>query len=103
MTKTVLTIHYRSSNVWPMNLIDYAISQGGYGTPSCPVMRRLAHQTGCALRTLYMIARGHKLPGARLCRRIELATAGAVRRESLRPDVFGPAPSPVKGEATHAA
>ena len=50
-----------------------------------------------------MIARGHKLPGARLCRRIELATAGAVRRESLRPDVFGPAPSPVKGEATHAA
>ena len=39
----------------------------------------------------------------RLCRRIELATAGAVRRESLRPDVFGPAPSPVKGEATHAA
>lgn len=103
MTKTVLTVHYLGGNVWAMNLIDYAISQGGYGTPSCPVMRRLAHQTGCALRTLYLIARGHKLPGARLCRRIELATAGAVRRESLRPDVFGPAPSSLKGEAPHAA
>lgn len=102
MTKTVLTWHYRSGNVCAMNLIDYAISQGGYGTPSCPVMRRLAHQTGCALRTLYLIARGHKLPGARLCRRIELATAGAVRRESLRPDVFGPAPSSPQGEVRHA-
>ncbi|WMJ70233.1 YdaS family helix-turn-helix protein [Stenotrophomonas sp. 24(2023)] len=77
-----------------MNLIDYAISQGGYGTPSCPVLRRVAGRTGCAPRTLYLIARGHKLPGARLCRRIELETAGAVAREELRPDVFGPAPSP---------
>ncbi|MCI1050038.1 helix-turn-helix domain-containing protein [Stenotrophomonas maltophilia] len=84
-----------------MNLIDFCTYQGGTGAPSCPVLRRMAARTGVAIRTLYMIARGHKLPGARLCSRLEAYTNGAVRREDLRPDIFRgeklPLPTPPAG------
>jgi hypothetical protein len=48
----------------------------------------MAARNGVAVRTLYMIARGHKLPGARLCSRLEMYTNGTVKREDLRPDIF---------------
>jgi hypothetical protein len=48
----------------------------------------MAARNGVAIRTLYMIARGHKLPGARLCSRLEAYTNGTVKREELRPDIF---------------
>lgn len=41
---------------------------------------------------LWQIAGGHSRPSARLANAIERATNGAVKREDLRPDVFGPAP-----------
>ena len=36
-----------------------------------------------------MIALGHKKASAALAGEIELATAGAVKRAALRPDLFG--------------
>lgn len=84
-----------------MNLIDFCTYQGGTGAPSCPVLRRMAARNGVAIRTLYMIARGHKLPGARLCSRLEAYTNGTVKREELRPDIFRNAevafPTPSEG------
>lgn len=71
-----------------MNLIEFCIAQGGNGTPNCVVLRRMAARIGTAVRTLYMVARGHKLAGPRLCARLEAYTDGAVRREDLRPDIF---------------
>ena len=42
---------------------------------------------------------------AELCRAVEIATAGAVTRADLRPDLFGPVPvaRPLAGDAQKAA
>lgn len=84
-----------------MKLIEFCTSQGGKGTPNCAVLRRMAARVGTTVRTLYMVARGHKLAGARLCARLEAYTDGAVRREDLRPDIFRgaqlPSPRPPAG------
>ncbi len=84
-----------------MNLIEFCTAQGGKGTPNCVVLRRMAARVGTAVRTLYMVARGHKLAGARLCARLEAYTDGAVRREDLLPDIFRgeklPSPTPPAG------
>jgi len=45
--------------------------------------------------TLYQISRGHKLPSAKMARRLDEASNGAVSRHELRPDIFGPlSPTP---------
>jgi DNA-binding transcriptional regulator YdaS (Cro superfamily) len=72
-----------------MDLIEYAVSQGGTGAPSCPVLAKTAQDAGCSAGTLYMIARGHKPAGPKLAGAIERATEGKVTRNTLRPDYFG--------------
>lgn len=72
-----------------MDLISYATSKGGTGKPGCPILNEVAVGSGCSADTLYLIARGHKTPGAKLSNRIEQATAGQVPRAVLRPDYFG--------------
>lgn len=71
-----------------MKLNDYAIRAGGTCTPSCPVLATLASGAGCSRATLYMIAKGHKVPSARLAGRIADATENEVTRRDLLPDVF---------------
>lgn len=75
-----------------MDLITYATAQGGTGTPSCPVLARIANTAGCGRATLYLIAKGHKQAGAPLASRISVATDGQVSPATLRSDVFGPCP-----------
>ncbi|MBB4126252.1 hypothetical protein GGR77_001542 [Xanthomonas translucens] len=82
-----------------MKLIDYVMQKGGTGTLTCPVVAKVAADARCSTGTLYMIARGHKTPGARLAGRIADATANAVTRHDLLPDVFpGPALEPVDAD-----
>lgn len=76
-----------------MNLLDHIKALGGTGTASCAVLARIAKKAKCKASTLYMIALGHKQPSWNLATSIERATAGAVTRHDLRPDVFGPAPA----------
>lgn len=71
-----------------MKLTDYAVRGGGTCTPSCPVLASLASEAGCSRATLYMIAKGHKAPSARLAGRIADATANEVTRHDLLPEVF---------------
>lgn len=73
-----------------MNLADYVLSQpGGTAKAACPVLATLATKAKCSPATLYMIAGGHKKPSAVLAGRIADATADAVSRHELRPDIFG--------------
>lgn len=72
-----------------MDIATYIESKGGKGTVDCPVLASLAAASGCSHTTLYVIAKGHKKPGPALASRIDKATGGVVRRDSLRPDVFG--------------
>lgn len=75
-----------------MNLSEHVQKEGGAATASCPVIARIAESAGCSAGTLYMIALGHKRPSWKLAGAIEQATAGAVTRHDLRPDIFDPAP-----------
>jgi len=75
-----------------MNLRAYAISQGGTSTTGCPVLTEIAQRAACSVLTLYQISRGHKLPSAKMARRLDEASNGAVSRHELRPDIFGPVP-----------
>lgn len=77
-----------------MRLTDFCKSKGETGTPSCPVLIRMAKCTAITSRTLYMVARGHIAPSARLCKRVEAYTEGAVSGGDLRPDIFGKAGAP---------
>lgn len=52
-------------------------------------LARIAAEAGISAYTLYMIALGHKKASPSLAGEIERATAGAVQRTSLRPDIFG--------------
>jgi len=72
-----------------MNLLDYALAQGGTGKPGCQAFVDLARRADCSPDTLYLIALGHKRAGPKLARKIDEASDGQVRREDLRPDVFG--------------
>lgn len=69
-------------------LSKYIASLGSRGVLKCPIVASLAKASGCGPGTLYMIARKHKQPSARLARRIEKATNGYVTAASLRPDIF---------------
>lgn len=92
MTETGLTPLTVSVMIRPMNLPDYIAKQpGSTGTIHCPVIAAVARKADCSPGTLYMIAKGHKRASAKLANRIEQATDGEVRREQIRPDVFGPA------------
>ena len=71
-----------------MDLLGFFRLEGGSGRPNCQVLTRMAVRIGLSPRTLYLIARGHKLAGPRLCARVEAYTRGAVRREDLRPEIF---------------
>lgn len=73
-----------------MNLIEHIQAQQGTATPSCPVLAQVAADAGVSAATLYLVARGLKTPGWRMAEAIEKATGGAVTRQDLRPDVFGP-------------
>lgn len=73
-----------------MNLTEHILTQGGTAKASCPVIAEIAGRAGCSPATLYMIAGGHKKPSALLAGQIADATGGAVSRQDLRPDVFGP-------------
>ena len=75
-----------------MQLLDY-LKEHGTGTPSCPALAETAAKAECSEATLYQIALGHKPAGWKLAQKIEDATAGAVTRHDLRPEVFGPAPA----------
>ncbi|MBK8583253.1 MAG: helix-turn-helix domain-containing protein [Flavobacteriales bacterium] len=70
------------------DLSKYLTSLGSRGVLKCPIVAWLAKASGCGPGTLYMIARKHKQPSARLARRIEKATNGYVTAASLRPDIF---------------
>ena len=50
----------------------------------------LAFVTGSSVAHLSNIANGHKTPGPKLCRTIQLHTLGKVTAAELRPDLFGP-------------
>lgn len=76
-----------------MNLSQYVKAQGGSATRGCEVLASLASTAGCSVGTLYMIVLGHKTPSAKLAGRISDATAGAVSRHTLLPDVFSPPPA----------
>lgn len=82
--------------VRPMKLIEHIQSHEGTATPSCPVLARIASDAGISAATLYLVARGLKTPGWRMAGAIEKATSGAVTRQDLRPDVFGPVPTSTK-------
>ena len=84
-----------------MNLSDHVKQMGGAGTIGCPILAELAQKAECSAGTLYMIARGHKTPGAKLARRIADATNGAVTLHELRADIFSPPAS--EQEADRAA
>ena len=71
-----------------MNLLSFCEKQGGTGLRSCPVLARLAADIPCSAETLYMIAKGHKKPGPRMCASIEERTQKAVTRHDLRPEYF---------------
>lgn len=52
--------------------------------------RQLAERLGTSVPYLSQIAHGHRRAGPRLLLQIERATAGAVRAEDLRPDLYPP-------------
>jgi len=56
--------------------------------------QRLAHTCGTTVGYLYQIAGQHRRPGVPLALRLEGATAGAVCRCHLRPDIFTAADCP---------
>lgn len=89
----------RFGNDGLMDLITYFTKQGGTATPACPVLAAVATTAGCGAGTLYMIARGHKTPSAKLAKRLQDATGGEVTCHELLPDVFGPAPAAKKARA----
>lgn len=64
------------------------------GNPS-----RMAKMLGVSGPTVYQWIDGQRPIPPRWCIPIEQATAGAVTRYDLRPDVFGEAPAPSKIEA----
>ncbi|HEY4529354.1 MAG TPA: hypothetical protein VIG97_03345 [Luteimonas sp.] len=73
-----------------MNLLDYALEQGGTGKIGCPVLARIATGAACSPATLYMISLGHKQASAKLAVAISKETGGQVSGHDLRPDIFGP-------------
>jgi DNA-binding transcriptional regulator YdaS (Cro superfamily) len=75
-----------------MDLQTYCEKNGGTARRGCPVLSKLAADTGFSADTLYMVARGHKRPGSVMARLIAVATHDEVSREGLRPDVFGAEP-----------
>jgi len=75
-----------------MKLRAYAISQGGTSTTRCPVLTEIAKRAECSVLTLYQISRSHQRPSAKLARRLDEASNGAVSRHELRPDIFDPPP-----------
>ena len=77
---------------------DLLREERGYRSPRCPVLARIAVDTGFSAETLYMVAKGHKRPSAMMAPRIAGATRDEVAREGLRPDVFGTEPSTVERE-----
>lgn len=54
--------------------------------------RELAHKVGVTPQHLNAVLKGRAKASAVLASRIQEATGGEVRREVLRPDVFGPLP-----------
>ncbi len=76
-----------------MDIITYVTEVGGTGKRDCKVIQKIAKRAECSPGTLYMICRGHKQAGPLLAVAIEDATKGAVTRNELRPDIFGPGPS----------
>lgn len=72
-----------------MDLLTYCEKQGGTGRRGCPVLLRIAGDTGFSAETLYMVARGHKRPGHGMAREIARSTNHEVTREDLRADIFG--------------
>lgn len=82
-----------------MNLTEHITALGGTAKALCPVLAEIAGRAGCSASTLYMIAGGHKKPSALLAGQIADATGGAVTRQDLRPDVFGPVPTATEAAA----
>lgn len=56
-----------------------------------PERQRIASECGVRPVYLYQLAIGFRRPSPQLARALEQATGGALRKEALRPDVFGDA------------
>lgn len=70
-----------------------------YRTANGLTQEDLAAMIAVSQGAIAHIETGRRRPSALLSVRIEEATAGAVTRYELRPDVFGDPPIPGKGEA----
>jgi hypothetical protein len=71
-----------------MDLMNYCTTQGGTAKRDCPVLARLAADSGYSPGTLYMVAQGHKSAGPRLVRSLSELTAGVIEPSAMRPDYF---------------
>ena len=60
--------------------------------------KRLADEMGTSVAYLSQIAHSHRQAGPAMAKAIEEATAGAVKRHELRPDIFDP-PAVANGRA----
>ena len=49
---------------------------------------RLANELGTSVNYFFQIAGGHRKASFTLAKRLEKATNGVLRKESLRPDIF---------------
>jgi len=72
-----------------MDLQTYCERSGGTARRGCPVLTRLAGETGFSAATLYMVAKRHKRPSGVMAKKLEAATGGAVTRAEQRADIFG--------------
>jgi hypothetical protein len=81
-----------------MDLQTYCEKNGGTGKRDCPVLAKVAGDSGYSAETLYMVAKGHKTPGPLMAAALDRATGGGVQRAELRPDVFD-APADPEQEA----
>lgn len=83
-----------------MDLQTYCEKNGGTARRGCPVLARIAGDTGYSAETLYMVAKGHKRPSWGMANGIATSTNNEVQREGLRPDVFGAEPAAAEGQGT---
>jgi DNA-binding transcriptional regulator YdaS (Cro superfamily) len=72
-----------------MKLKAYFEGKDGKVRRDGPELVRVAAAAGCSPYTLYMIALEHKRASATLAKAIEEGTDRRVRRQELRPDIFG--------------
>lgn len=71
---------------WGMTLASYLESVGDTYTA-------FAQRVGCSSQHISKIARSVEVPSGPLALRIERATAGAVTRKQLRPDLYPDEPA----------